>query len=277
MFQAVNLPMENTQSAPPMFFVGPPFRRRLGPWGSSLAPRDVHPAKDGRGTIAPFEGYLSNAKGSELDVLRMTRLFKDNHFTCIVRSDLTASEMKRELQLAAESKAHETADCLVVILMSHGAKDVIYGVDLQPLHLEDDIISLFDNEGCPALRGKPKLFLFDACRDEHSTGTMPRASMASLSREQRRATWSDIYVAYATMPGQPAFSIKGIGSWFSMSVYKIFCEHAGTLDLDALMERVCEEVKARTARDGSKQTPSITIYGWTKKLYFNPGWPAGAK
>lgn len=197
--------------------------------------------------------------------------------------------MKKTLQDAAKLSEHKVADCLVIVLMSHGGQDIIYGVDFETIRLDDEVFSLFDNESCPALLGKPKLFFIQACREsEHCarkrmTGcqadtiiTLPGAPMPSLMREERRATWSDIYVAYATTPGSLAFYIEGVGSWFLLSVYNVFCKYAGTSELDMLMKLVCKDVMARTAPDGSKQTPSKETYGWKKELYFNPGFTARA-
>ncbi|KAL1486446.1 hypothetical protein MTO96_031381, partial [Rhipicephalus appendiculatus] len=193
MFQAVNLPMGNTESARPTFTVGPAFHHHL-------VPPDVNPAKDGHATAGePSECELrvvpakewkwgdnvypmihsprgicviinnydfgdSKREGSEHDVRRMRYLFEAFHFKCIEHWDLTASEMTKKLQAAASFKEHEVADCLVVVLMSHGAANVIFGVDRKTVHLENEIFSLFNNESCPALQGKPKLFFVQACR-----------------------------------------------------------------------------------------------------------------
>lgn len=230
----------------------------------------------------------SKREGSEHDVRRMRYLFEALHFKCIVHWDLPESEMKKKVEEVAALKEHEVADCLVVILMSHGEQNMIYGVDRGKLHLENDIISLFDDENCPALRGKPKVFFIQACRaKEHSattnTGTgadaivtMPAALMSSFSREERRATWSDIYIAYATSDEKLAFTYLGVGSWFLLSVYNVFCKHAGTLHLAQLTELVCKDVMKRTTPDGNRQTPTNVTYKWAKELYFNPGFSTTA-
>lgn len=60
------------------------------------------------------------------------------------------------------------ADCLVLSIMSHGArKDNLLRVqfgDGKKLYVEDDIISKFNNENCRSLIGKPKIFIFPFCR-----------------------------------------------------------------------------------------------------------------
>ncbi|KAL1481716.1 hypothetical protein MTO96_050388, partial [Rhipicephalus appendiculatus] len=48
--------------------------------------------------------------------------------------------------------------------MSRGDKDTILGVDGEELNLVEDVYEQFNNENCPALQGKPKLFFIQACR-----------------------------------------------------------------------------------------------------------------
>lgn len=232
-----------------------------------------------------FGGLAERREGSELDVLRMEALFEAFHFNCIVRQDLPASDMKALLSWAAQPKQQEGADCLVVILMSHGNRDTIDGSDGEHLHLVNDVYTLFNNENCEALQGKPKLFFIQACRGSKSdSGTNSRVydtadagpipvnvPESPLSRQERTATWSDMYVAYATIPGYSALKNSAIGSWFLSAVYKVFSEHASTMHLEKLMRRVTDNVLRRSSHDGSKQTPSVESWGWTKKLYFNPG------
>ena len=47
--------------------------------------------------------------------------------------------------------------------MSHGCHEAIYGIDGRQV-LEADIRATFTSQQCPALRGKPKMFIFQSCR-----------------------------------------------------------------------------------------------------------------
>ncbi|XP_075746818.1 caspase-14-like [Rhipicephalus microplus] len=232
-----------------------------------------------------FGRFADPRDGSEHDVRRMKTLFEEFHFKCIVRYDLSASQIKALLSWAAQPAQQKGADCLVVILMSHGKKDMIDGIDGDQVHLFDDVFTLFNNENCPALQGKPKLFFIQACRgtkDDSGTGTatfdtadagpIPAdVSQASPARQERLATWSDMYFAYATISGYKALKNRTIGSWFLADVFTVFSQNAGTMHLEAMMRRVQKKVLDRSAHDGSKQTCSLELQGWTKKLYFNPG------
>jgi hypothetical protein len=44
--------------------------------------------------------------------------------------------------------------------LSHGENGTILASDDKEMAVENDIIGRFDNKDCPALKGKPKLFLF---------------------------------------------------------------------------------------------------------------------
>lgn len=237
-----------------------------------------------------FGPFAARREGSELDVRRMEALFKAFHFECIVRSNLRARDMKALLSWAAQEEQQRGADCLVVVLMSHGKRDTIDGSDSEQLHLVDDIYQLFNNDNCPALQGKPKLFFVQACRggkhdggtkasfDTTDAGRIPAADSALEKKlftqeetRERLTSWSDMYFAYATIPNYVALKNEVIGTWFLSAVYTVFSEHACTMHLEKLMKKVHAAVMKRSSDDGGKQTPSIEIQGWTKKLYFNPG------
>lgn len=229
---------------------------------------------------------LPQRKGSELDVQRMHMLFRELYFDCIVRLNQTKEEMISLLSHVA-SQQRRNADCLVVILMSHGgAMDIIYDVNADGVNTEE-LIALFNNDNCPALQDKPKLFFIQACRgDKHDGGTsrvmdtadaatLP-ADMASVKlcasrRDERAPTVSDMFVAYPTIKGHVSLKNEVSGSWFLATVFRVFSEHAWNTHLDKMMRRVAEEVHKRVSHDGGRQTINNDARGWRKKLYFNPG------
>ena len=53
--------------------------------------------------------------------------------------------------------------CVFVVTSSHGRRDVIIGADKKTLAVKD-IIEPFGDELCPKTKGKPKVFIIDACR-----------------------------------------------------------------------------------------------------------------
>ncbi|KAL1433847.1 hypothetical protein MTO96_012186 [Rhipicephalus appendiculatus] len=195
--------------------------------------------------------------------------------------------MRELLSGAAHKEELKEAECLVLILMSHGDKDGILGVDNQWLPLKEDVYAQFNNENCPALQGKPKLFFIQACRgsdcdygtDATVDDMLESSAAPSSSGQQDVNPWSDMYIAHATIPGYKSRRSKARGSWFLSTVFEVFSKHAGTMHLDDLMERVSTEIMKKEGAGGRKQTPTVELWGWSKKLYFNPkkfvdAWPA---
>ena len=64
--------------------------------------------------------------------------------------------MEKELQ-------HSSANAFILCILSHGTKGSVSGVDGKPIDV-DKIMSKFDGNNCPALSGKPKVFIIQACQ-----------------------------------------------------------------------------------------------------------------
>lgn len=68
----------------------------------------------------------------------------------------------------AARKEHQTSDSTFVVLMSHGLRDGVCGVDCQGQNSDllsiDTVFATFNNRNCQALRGKPKVIIIQACR-----------------------------------------------------------------------------------------------------------------
>lgn len=219
----------------------------------------------------------------------MAELFYSFHFDVRLRFDLSAAKMKKLLLKTAENQS-ESSDCLVVIIMSHGECGKIEGVDGESIDLMEDVYSRFNNAKCPALQGKPKVFFIQACRGHDYDNGIPavvrRADADSTVKEslgtsstcqvsekpdKRLPSFSDMFIANATIPGHVALRHPEEGSWFICSVYEVFRRHASTMHLQDMMNLVEGEVNEKASHDGSKQAASSTTIGWGKKLYFNIG------
>lgn len=72
--------------------------------------------------------------------------------------------------LARESKHpdHAISDSFILALFSHGAQGQVFGIDFKPVPIEETIKAAFDGKMCPALAGKPKLFIIQACQGSKS-------------------------------------------------------------------------------------------------------------
>ncbi|KAH7944014.1 hypothetical protein HPB52_014302 [Rhipicephalus sanguineus] len=188
-----------------------------------------------------FEDVTERCDGSVHDVRPMEALFKTFLFDCIVHTDLKADEMKKLLSEAANSKEHEQAQCLVVVLISHGNQDTILG--------------------------KPKLFFIQACQKNESdsggstTVAETADTMAKPAEEpqfgKRIPSWSDMRNTYAVIPGYDALRDIEIALWFLSAIYTVFSQYAFIVHLDDLMQQVHEEVLRKSSHCGYSHTLSV--------------------
>ena len=72
--------------------------------------------------------------------------------------------MTEVLAKEAREKDHFEADSFILALFSHGANGEVYGTDFKPVSIENTIKRAFDGRNCPALSGKPKLLIIQACQ-----------------------------------------------------------------------------------------------------------------
>lgn len=72
----------------------------------------------------------------------------------------------KQLYCLQEKEDHTNYSCFVSVILSHGEREGVCGVDYnkdQPEVLRtEDFVDVMDH--CPTLRGKPKVFFTQACR-----------------------------------------------------------------------------------------------------------------
>ena len=99
--------------------------------------------------------------GSQDDLKELTSLFEQLGFKIFKYEDLERSEFLRKVLDFSEDEKH--GDVVVVVVMSHGTRDIIQTSDNKELDIENDIIRYFNNEN-KNLKGKPKIIIFQSCR-----------------------------------------------------------------------------------------------------------------
>uniref|UniRef100_A0A914E1S2 Caspase family p20 domain-containing protein n=1 Tax=Acrobeloides nanus TaxID=290746 RepID=A0A914E1S2_9BILA len=55
-------------------------------------------------------------------------------------------------------------DSCIVVIMGHGDDGIIYDIYGNAIDINHEILSLFNGTNAPGLAGKPKFFIFEACR-----------------------------------------------------------------------------------------------------------------
>ena len=225
--------------------------------------------------------------GSVVDANNLDILFSQLGFRVTLRRNLPYFDMITEVQKFAAKPDHLAGDMAVVIILSHGRHGLVAAADGREVEVEW-VLRQFNNDGCPALKGKPKLFIFQACRgDEADYGVMPaiefpegrtssdarKIEPVQVKEQQegfKELSWEDMVVAYATLPGYVANRDRYRGTWFVESLCSVMMEMAVDTDLRDMLDVVAERLSNYESEMGTKQTFAYEVRHFYKKLYFNP-------
>ncbi|XP_034280192.1 caspase-9 isoform X1 [Pantherophis guttatus] len=256
------------------------------PCGYCLIINNVHFDKD---------TDLKRRLGSDIDRQRLEKRFQALHFEVLTKEDLTAQEIAQELQSLA-GRDHSSLDCCMVVILSHGCESyhiqipgAIIGTDGQRIPVQK-VVSYFNGSHCPSLRGKPKLFLIQACGGEEKDQGFEMEADTPPGRREGNAmesdatpmpgpggdsdeldataslpTDSDILVCYPTFPGHVSWRDTQSGSWFIEALDQVLAEYAHLEDLPSILTKVGNIVAAKVAGP-YKQMPGH--FNFLRKKFF---------
>jgi len=174
-------------------------------------------------------------------------------FNTHLHVDPTKSEMLKLLKETAEQDFSSYA-CFVCEIHGFGSKDEIYGKDGEVISL-DVITSLFSQNKCPSLKGKPKIFLIEAVHKGDKVSGSDPSSSPTVSE-------GDFLINYATPEMDKFISPLRITS----AVIHVFEVYSAKEDLVNMMMRVN---KLTTKSYSDRKIPSPTLVSTlTKKVFF---------
>lgn len=101
--------------------------------------------------------------GSAMDENNLTMLFQQLYFKVTVRRNRTYREMVSDVMWFANLPEHQDMQMAILIVLTHGEDGYLMGSDGLRLPIEWVLLK-FNNDQCPNLKGKPKFFIFQACR-----------------------------------------------------------------------------------------------------------------
>ena len=107
---------------------------------------------------------LKERSWSQSDVDKILTLEKEFGISFIQHPNVRAQQMKDILKSAVDQDPQSTYSGLLLFIMTHGANgDTLYGSDGECVTL-DELAAIFEADKCPALKGKPKIFILHYCR-----------------------------------------------------------------------------------------------------------------
>lgn len=85
--------------------------------------------------------------------------------------DLTADEIRQFVRNLPEKAHLQLYSCVVFVLLSHGSKGVVYGVDWKKVKIRDELIYAINDMTCPQLKDIPKLWITQTCQGQDRNPT----------------------------------------------------------------------------------------------------------
>ncbi|XP_015189287.1 PREDICTED: caspase-2-like [Polistes dominula] len=258
-------------------------------------------------TNIDYKSDLEKPRTSAIhDQINLFHLFHQMGFSIEKHCDLTGQEIKDCVKSFSKREELQYVDSCFIIVSSHGSGPgrkgeeyctEIKGVDddymdhMSHEHTKvfcSDIIECFTSTACPYLAGKPKVFIFQLCRGTKTQTTtirktmpkrvtdssqyyVPKNNSDSSSKNEGTRNYSDMLIAYATLPGHVAFRNAVTGSWFILIFCEVFMNHACEHHICDLFKIVDSRLRKVTSTENYCQTVSVECKGFYKHCYINPG------
>lgn len=180
---------------------------------------DIYPTiSQNRGSALIINNIVFNIEddrqGAECDGISLQLLFKQIGLKVEYHENKPAKEMAHIIENFAVNADLKDCDMAFVVIASHGSQSekgesFVKGTDNGKVSTSW-IESQFNNVNCEYLKGKPKIFIYQACRgenndylflhqDEENVG-LPNFSPRNSDRE-----YSDMLIVHSTLPGEIIF------------------------------------------------------------------------
>jgi len=132
-----------------------------------------------------LDSYGVQHKGLGLEVERLSSTFQPFGYDILIFRNLRAAQIKSYLSSSGleifAKKPLKNYASLIVCLMGHGDKGVLYGVDDVPVSLNELQYEAFNDHACPDLREKPKVFIVLACQGDKIQPVIQRPTIEPSS------------------------------------------------------------------------------------------------
>ncbi|XP_049927483.1 caspase-14-like [Epinephelus moara] len=190
--------------------------------------------------------------GCQHDIQRVLKFCGQNGFSCYQTAQFTKAGLMDDLE-AFKGMLSDDVCCLTIFIMAHGSLGHI-NVSNGQIELQR-IFEMFDNRGCPALRGNPKLFVIQACRGVQQCSNNPCFDASELSGVDQERLWpveSDSLFVYAVCPGNLAIRYPDTGSPLFEEMNHVFSQSGSDYSMHDLFTMVNSRLEKRIERVGYK-------------------------
>ncbi|RVE76102.1 hypothetical protein OJAV_G00005760 [Oryzias javanicus] len=225
---------------------------------------------------------LNDRSGTNADRYNLEKRLQDLSFDVRSYDNAKQTDVLDRIHEAAEED-HSDADCFLLVFLSHGENNYVYTYDGM-INIQE-ITAAFRGDKCRSLIGKPKIFVFQACRgDKHDSPVVPSDAVdhkevinevvIDASALNTLPAGADFLMCYSVAEGFYSHRETINGSWYIQDLCELLKKYGDTLEFTELLTLVNRKVAMRSVgmcRDpnaiGKKQVPCFASM-LTKKLYF---------
>ncbi|XP_031206012.1 caspase-14 [Mastomys coucha] len=210
-------------------------------------------------------------KGSEVDMDALESMFHYLKFESTMKRDPTAQQFLDELDEFQQTIDNwkEPVSCAFVVLMAHGEEGLLKGEDEKMVRLED-LFEVLNNKNCKALRGKPKVYIIQACRGEHrDLGEELGGDEVAVIKNnpQTIPTYTDAIHIYSTVEGYLSYRHDEKGSGFIQTLTDVFVNRKGSI-LELIEEVTRRMANTEVMQEGKPRKVNPEVQSTLrKKLY----------
>lgn len=147
--------------------------------------------------------------GAKMDSINLEETFRKLGYQVYLHEDLTAEETMKEVETIRNDSSLESTQAVFFFFLSHGTNsEEFLAADGKNLNL-GNLRKEFTSDRCPALAGKPKIFMTNYCRGKNEE-RMQTDAHVTVPR--------DVVTIYASADGIIAYRLPGEGTSFVLSL-----------------------------------------------------------
>uniref|UniRef100_T1J672 Caspase n=1 Tax=Strigamia maritima TaxID=126957 RepID=T1J672_STRMM len=185
--------------------------------------------------------------GADEDYRLISELFTQLDYKIFPYRDKTKRETEMVIDEFVRNFETHNVDSCVVAISTHGREKGFVCKD-NNIFPSEELIQKFNNQNCPILKGKPKMFFIQACRGDQLDAGVPlfvdqadskagpkRPIPFPLHDPPHLPSTTDIIVVYSSQFGYVAFNNAIMGSWFFGTLTRVFMDNAYRIELQHLL------------------------------------------
>lgn len=136
---------------------------------------------------------LADRTGSKIDATNLQKFFTALGLRVWLVNNIEANVIRAKFEELATKRDH--GDCLVVCILSHGLSGQIYGIDGEAVSVSEILDIINRGVAGTSLKGKPKMFLIQACRVTENEANIVEVKKGRNSTKTKKKIHSSQVIA----------------------------------------------------------------------------------